>query len=65
MRLTYLSYFPAFVAATAIASTRDTSYVERNFNTIQKIYNLTIYPNNLPIVEHGASAVPAGLFGTH
>ncbi|MCJ1403608.1 hypothetical protein MMC11_006831 [Xylographa trunciseda] len=38
------------------------SYVERNLHTIQSIYNLTVYPNNVPIIQHGASAVPAGLF---
>jgi hypothetical protein len=37
-------------------------FVQRNFNTIQRIYNLTIYPNNLPIVQKGSSAVPPGLF---
>ena len=49
-----------FVSAQAIASRA--SYVERNLHTIQSIYNLTVYPNNVPIILHGASAVPAGLF---
>ena len=35
---------------------------QRNFRTISKIYNLTIYPNQLPILQHGAAAVPPGLF---
>ncbi|KAH9826329.1 Secreted protein [Teratosphaeria destructans] len=35
---------------------------KRNLNTIQRIYNLTIYPANAQIVATGASAVPAGLF---
>jgi hypothetical protein len=38
------------------------SWSQRNLNTIEKIYNLTVYPNNVPIVSIGASAVPAGLF---
>lgn len=37
-------------------------FKQRNFNTIQSIYNLTVYPNNLPVVRKGASAVPKGLF---
>ncbi|KAK4541393.1 hypothetical protein LTR36_007994 [Oleoguttula mirabilis] len=38
------------------------SWSQRNLNTIERIYNLNVYPNNLPIVTNGASAVPAGLF---
>jgi len=34
----------------------------RNFRTLSKIYNLTIYPNQLPILQHGAAGVPPGLF---
>ncbi|MCJ1384070.1 hypothetical protein MMC17_007186 [Xylographa soralifera] len=49
-----------FASAHAIASRA--SYVDRNLRTIQRIYNLTVYPNNVPIILHGASAVPAGLF---
>ena len=37
-------------------------YAQRNLNTIRKIYNLTVYPNNVPIVNKGAEAVPPGLF---
>lgn len=37
-------------------------YAQRNLDTVRKIYNLTVYPNNVPIVTQGASAVPAGLF---
>jgi hypothetical protein len=37
-------------------------YAQRNLNTIRKIYNLTVYPNNAPIVARGAAAVPPGLF---
>lgn len=37
-------------------------YAQRNLDTVQRIYNLTVYPNNAPIVAHGAAAVPPGLF---
>lgn len=37
-------------------------YAQRNLDTIRRIYNLTVYPNNVPIVNHGAEAVPPGLF---
>lgn len=35
---------------------------DRNFNTIKHIYNLTIFPNQVPIITLGSAAVPAGLF---
>jgi len=35
---------------------------KRNFNTISQIYNLTVYPHQLPIFGGGAAAVPPGLF---
>lgn len=38
------------------------AYAQRNLETIQRIYNLTVYPNNVPIIDKGASAVPPGLF---
>ncbi|GAB1312614.1 hypothetical protein MFIFM68171_02824 [Madurella fahalii] len=34
----------------------------RNFNTISRIYNLTVFPNQVPILTGGASHVPPGLF---
>ena len=37
-------------------------YAQRNLKTIQKIYNITVYPNNMQIVNQGAKAVPPGLF---
>lgn len=40
----------------------ETDYVARNLQTVQKIYNLTVYPKNLPIQKNGSSAVPPGLF---
>jgi hypothetical protein len=38
------------------------NWEQRNFDTISKIYNLTVYPNQLPILGAGAAGVPAGLF---
>jgi len=37
-------------------------FYERNLQTIKNIYNLTIYPNQVPIIVAGAAAVPKGLF---
>jgi hypothetical protein len=38
------------------------NYEQRNFDTVRSIYELTIYPNQLPILEQGAAGVPPGLF---
>lgn len=40
----------------------DDSWKQRNLDTITKIYNLTVFPNQLPIIKHGAAGVPPGLF---
>ena len=37
-------------------------YQKRNFDTVSKIYNLTVYPNNLAFIANGSAAVPKGLF---
>lgn len=37
-------------------------YARRNFKTISSIYNLTVYPNQLPIFQTGGASVPEGLF---
>jgi hypothetical protein len=37
-------------------------YAKRNFKTISSIYNLTVYPNQLPIFGAGGAGVPKGLF---
>ncbi|KAJ7491371.1 hypothetical protein B0H11DRAFT_2277873 [Mycena galericulata] len=37
-------------------------WYKRNQNTIQAIYNLTIFPANAKIIAEDSSAVPAGLF---
>ena len=38
---------------------------QRNLNTIQKLYNTTIYPNNQAFIMNGASAIPPGLFSAN
>jgi hypothetical protein len=38
------------------------NWEQRNFDTVKKIYDLTIYPNQLPILQQGAAGVPPGLF---
>jgi len=38
------------------------TWAQRNFNTVKSIYELTIYPNQLPILGAGAAGVPPGLF---
>ncbi|THV03491.1 hypothetical protein K435DRAFT_791698 [Dendrothele bispora CBS 962.96] len=50
------------ISGTVLASDNSTDFVERNLHTIQSIYNLTVYPNNVPIIQNGGSAVPPGLF---
>lgn len=44
------------------AERRQVSFQQRNLNTITKIYERSIYPNNLAFVTNGPSSVPAGLF---
>lgn len=38
------------------------AFQRRNLDTINKIYNLTTYPNNLAFLQNGVDAVPDGLF---
>jgi hypothetical protein len=63
----FVSLVPCFILACLISSTWSmypgmNHYEQRNFRTLSKIYNLTVYPNQLPILQHGAAAVPPGLF---
>lgn len=37
-------------------------YRARNLHTISSIYNLTVYPNQVPIILGGGKNVPEGLF---
>ena len=63
----FISPVPFFILTCLISSTWSqypgTNHHERrNFRTLSKIYNLTVYPNQLPILQHGAAGVPPGLF---
>ncbi|KAJ7692217.1 hypothetical protein B0H17DRAFT_934227 [Mycena rosella] len=55
---------PALLSA-ASQSPLHSSWRKRNKETVQKIYNLTIYPANAKIITEGASAVPTGLFNAN
>lgn len=41
---------------------RPRDWAARNRATIERIYDLTVYPNQLPIIQGGAAAVPERLF---
>src|SRR5271155_3874349 len=63
----FVSPILCFILTCLISSTwslhpRMNYHEQRNFRTLSKIYNLTIYPNQLPILQHGAAGVPPGLF---
>ncbi|GME45107.1 hypothetical protein GTA08_BOTSDO01675 [Neofusicoccum parvum] len=58
--LPVLAFLSALFATASAQAQPD--YINRNLDTIRKIYDLTVYPRNAPIVSQGASAVPAGLF---
>ncbi|EOD45839.1 hypothetical protein UCRNP2_7431 [Neofusicoccum parvum UCRNP2] len=58
--LPVLAFLSALFATASAQAQPD--YISRNLDTIRKIYDLTVYPRNAPIVSQGASAVPAGLF---
>ncbi|KAJ7759970.1 hypothetical protein B0H16DRAFT_1674415 [Mycena metata] len=45
-----------------LSSAADQHWYNRNRDTVQKIYDLTVFPANAAIITGGASAVPAGLF---
>ncbi|KAJ7749761.1 hypothetical protein B0H14DRAFT_2982752 [Mycena olivaceomarginata] len=45
-----------------LSSASPSFWYKRNFETIQKIYNLTVFPANAKIITEGAPAVPSGLF---
>ncbi|KAK3051286.1 hypothetical protein LTR09_007682 [Extremus antarcticus] len=56
-----LSYCPTALTLRA-AGSKLPQWSTRNLHTSQNIYNLTVYPNNKPMLENGAAAVPPGLF---
>ncbi|OCL04344.1 hypothetical protein AOQ84DRAFT_226094 [Glonium stellatum] len=41
------------------------SQASRNLATIKAIYNLTVFPNNVPFIAQGFSAIPAELFNAN
>ena len=49
-------------SATSLEARAQPAWSARNLATIQKIYNLTVYPHNVPILKQGSKAVPPGLF---
>ena len=54
-----------FCLLAAVSSVIAHHPTNRNLETVQAIYNLTLYPNNMPIVTKGESAVPSGLFSAN
>ncbi|KAJ7257548.1 hypothetical protein B0H12DRAFT_1201953 [Mycena haematopus] len=48
-----------------LSSASQPFWYKRNFETIQKIYNLTLFPANAKIIAEGVPAVPAGLFNAN
>ncbi|MCJ1351393.1 MAG: hypothetical protein MMC33_001377 [Icmadophila ericetorum] len=52
----------AFCQTYALNSSSPRSFQQRNLETIQAIYNLTIYPHNQGFLSQGAAAIPGGLF---
>ncbi|KAJ6603351.1 hypothetical protein DFH09DRAFT_1270246 [Mycena vulgaris] len=53
------------LASALLSSASQPSWYKRNFDTIQKIYNLTVFPANAKIIAEGAPAVPPGLFNAN
>ncbi|KAJ6579197.1 hypothetical protein DFH09DRAFT_1246204 [Mycena vulgaris] len=53
------------VLSAAAKSKSHSNWQKRNKATVQKIYDLTVYPANAKIIAEGSSAVPAGLFNTN
>ncbi|KAJ7461169.1 hypothetical protein FB451DRAFT_1562986 [Mycena latifolia] len=53
------------IAPVLLSAASKAHWQKRNQDTIQKIYDLTIYPANTKIIAEGASAVPAGLFNVN
>ncbi|KAF2403164.1 hypothetical protein EJ06DRAFT_472523 [Trichodelitschia bisporula] len=52
----------ALLASAAANRADDDWYVARNRATVEAIYNLTVFPNNVPILQHLAAAIPPGIF---
>ena len=63
LRLSLLLTFCLAVVSATKTHVKD--YQKRNFDTISKIYNLTVYPNNLAFIANGSASVPPGLFAAN
>lgn len=55
---------PTYIASGS-SSCSSTDWSARNLKTIQTIYDLTVYPKNVPIITGGDDKVPANLFSTN
>lgn len=54
------------IIRTTLAHEKDYySFQKRNFDTISKIYNLTVYPRNLAFIANGSASVSSGLFAAN
>lgn len=61
-----LSLFPPLATLILLGSAKNyTPQVSRNLATIKAIYNLTVFPNNVPFITQGFSVIPAGLFNAN
>ncbi|KAJ7243022.1 hypothetical protein C8J57DRAFT_1192059 [Mycena rebaudengoi] len=63
--LSPLSFLTLLIFSPAVHSAPSTNWCQRNKNTIQSIYDLTIFPANVNIILGGGAAVPPGLFNTN
>ncbi|KAH0552933.1 hypothetical protein GP486_006869 [Trichoglossum hirsutum] len=61
----FLILLNLFTATTYALSQPLLPFQQRNLNTLRSIYNLTIYPNQVPILVNGPSAVPPKLFNAN
>ena len=46
----------------AVTPDSQPDWYKRNLKTVRDIYDLTVYPNQVPILLGGGKAVPPGLF---
>ncbi|KAJ6610618.1 hypothetical protein B0H10DRAFT_1919459 [Mycena sp. CBHHK59/15] len=53
------------LAPALLSAASEPHWHKRNRETIQKIYDLTIFPTNAKIIAEGAPAVPVGLFNAN
>lgn len=55
-------FFSKFLVVCLASSAAASSCARRNLKTIQSIYNFTVFPNNVGIIESDGKSLPAGLF---